>query len=197
MGWLAFGAALDLDLWDLHFYIGASEWLWWSPDLLAQRLGRAEHGEVLSPPEIGDHLLAYIEDEADEQINRAIAAAKLRADTELLRKLRKIPSPPEPEHLGSTAGLLAEHLRANLANFERKRVAILNASCALRRALANGDLAAFGRVGDAPGLNDRLPSKPRDRVPRAVFDAPVTGACQGVFLWALSVDAAYDKETSA
>ena len=80
MGWLAFGAALDLYLWDLYFYVGASEWLWWPPDLLAQRLERAEHGEVLSPRTIGHNLLACIEGEADKQINRAIAAAKLRAN---------------------------------------------------------------------------------------------------------------------
>ena len=115
----------------------------------------------------------------------------------MLGKLRKIPSPPEPDHLGSTAGLLADHLRANLADFERKRVAILDASRALRRALAKGDLAAFGRVGDAPEPTDRLPSTPRDRVPRALFDAPVTVACQGVFPWALACDAAYDRKASA
>ncbi len=34
-------------------------------------------------------------------------------------------------------------------------------------------------------------------MPRAVFDAPVTVACQGVFPWALSLDAAYDKRISA
>ena len=151
LGWLAFGAALDLYLWDLYFYVGASEWLRWSPELLAQRLERAANGEVLASSEIGDHLLTYVQGEADEQIDRAIEAAERRADAKLLRKLRKIPYPPEPEQLGATAGLLAEHSRANLADCERKRAAILEASHTLRRALARGALAASGRAGDAPG----------------------------------------------
>ncbi len=196
LGWLAFGAALDLYLWDLYFYVGASEWLRWSPELLAQRLERAANGEVLASSEIGDHLLTYVQGEADEQIDRAIEAAERRADGTMLRELRKIPYPPALEQLGATAGLLAEHIRANLADFERKRAAILEASHTLRRALARGALAAFGRAGDAPG-STRQPAVPRNRVPRAVFDAPVTVACQGVFPWALSFNAAHDREASA
>ena len=40
LGWIAFGDARNLYLWDLYFYVGASGWLWWSPELLAQRLER-------------------------------------------------------------------------------------------------------------------------------------------------------------
>ena len=196
LGWLAFGDARDLYLWDLYFYVGASGWLWWSPELLAQRLERAEHGEVLSPLEIGDHLLNYIEGEADEQIGRAIGAAERQADGRMLRMLRKIPSPPGPEHLGATAGLLAEHIRANLADCERKRAAILEASHTLRRALARGALAAFGRDEGEPG-SARRPARSRKRVPRRLFQTPVTVACEGVFPWECSVDRAPPEKAGA
>ncbi len=194
LGWLAFGAALDLYLWDLYFYVGASEWLWWSPELLAQRLERAGNGEVLASSEIGDHLLTYVQGEADEQIDRAIEAAERRADGTMLRELRKIPYPPALEQLGATAGLLAEHIRANLADCERKRAAILEASHTLRRALARGALAAFGR--DAAG-SARRPARSRKRVPRRLSQTPVTVACEGVFPWECSVDRAPPEKAGA
>ena len=80
MGWIAFGKALPVTFWDFYFYVGASEWLWWDPGLLARRLDEAARGEVLRPPHIGDDLLNHIQGEADEQVGLATEAAERRGD---------------------------------------------------------------------------------------------------------------------
>ena len=196
LGWIAFGNALDLDWWDLYFFVGASKWRRWPPASLARRLEQAERGEVLTPSEIGDRLLGFIEAEADEQINRAIHIAELCGDVEVSRQLRRIPSPPAPEHLGATAGLLAAHIEANLLDFERKHAAILDAAYALRRALARGDLAVLGGAGDGPVLASS-PAPPQKPVPRAVFQAPVTLTCDGVLPWECAADCGARKRPRA
>jgi hypothetical protein len=188
LGWIAFGKALPVTFWDFYFYVGASEWLGWDPGLLARRLEEAARGEVLRPSQIGDDLLNHIQGEADEQVGLAAEAAERGGDAKLLKKLGRISSPPGPEHLGPAAGLLAAHIRANLPAFRRKRAAILDASRALRRALARGDIAAYGRPAGESAPADRPPARPRVRVPRTVLVAPVTVACQGVFPWVRSVD---------
>ncbi len=197
LGWIAFGKALPVEFWDFYFYLGASEWLRWPPELLARRLERAERGEVLGAPGIGEHLLNHLQGEADEHVGLAIEAAERRADAERVRQLMEIPSPPEPEHLGPTAGVSAGQIRASLVDCERQHAAILHASDTLRRVLAAGDLAAFGRAGDATNPPERLAAKPRDRVPCTIFRAPVTVACEGVFPWLRPVDSVHRKGASA
>ena len=91
---------------------------------------------------------------------------------------------------------MAEHIRANLADCERKRAAILEASHTLRRTLARGDLAAFGRDEGEPG-STRPPARSRKRVPRRVFQTPVTIACECVFPWECSVDRAPPEKAGA
>jgi hypothetical protein len=197
LAWLAFGSA-ETDL-DAACYFGASIWYAAEPDHIAEWLTDIEDGGEF-PIDI-----RYIEFTSLERqvIDRAAKTASfLAAMAEVSQKRAEekaraaalgnpklavsIPTPKlTSDHYKEAAAQLLEELEACLPDAASQHSALWNASETLRRAVANGEIRAFGWRGHGPDLSDQHNPLPlRERIPDDLFAAPVTITQHGLLSFA-------------
>jgi hypothetical protein len=197
IAWLAFGSAED-DL-DAAYYFGASIWHAAEPDDIAEWLAEIEDGGEF-PVDIRCIEFTLLErrviDRAAQtasfltamaEVSQKRAEEKARAAALGNPKLAvSIPSPElTADHYKEAATQLLEELEACQSVAATQHAALWNASETLRRAVANGEIRAFGWRGHGPDFSDQTKPLPlRERIPDDLFAAPVTITQHGLLSFA-------------
>jgi hypothetical protein len=184
IAWLAFSSA-ETD-WDAKFYFGASIWYAADPERVLEWLHEVEeHGDLLDDFQPSDfqRLHRHVRDAAAQTASYQAAKAGLAGAK--VNGLKPTPLAISDDHIREAARTLRLAIESKKADAQRAHVAIWEGSEKFCRALARGDLTAYGWPGRGPdfsGNNAQHP--PRETIPRDVFSRPVTVTQDGVFAFA-------------
>jgi len=198
LAWLAFGSA-ETDL-DTAYYFGASIWHAANPDHIVEWLAEIkETGEFAYDPaypellELEGGVMSRAARTASYQT--ALAEAKKKNAEEKAKaeaagdpKIAARISLPgvKTVYVREAASELLEELETDLPEATSKQSALWNASETLRRAIAKGDIKAFGWRGHGPDFSDQHKPIPlRERIPDDLFAAPITITGRGLLSFAL------------
>lgn len=195
--WLAFGSA-ETDV-DTAHYFGASIWHAAEPDRIVEWLADIEDAGAF-PRDDWPKEFALLEQRVTNRaaqtasFQAAMAEAKQKraeekARAEALGNPKPTPSTPWPKlteaHLKKAATQLLERLEACLSDAASKHAALWAASETLRRAIANGEVRAYGWRGHGPDFSDQHKPLPlRERIPADLCAAPVTITQHGLLSFA-------------
>ena len=197
LAWLAFGSA-ETDL-DAAYYFGASIWHAAEPDRIVEWLADIEDAGAF-PRDDWPKEFASLEQRVTNRaaqtasFQAAMAEAKQKraeekAAAEAPGNPKRTPSTAWPKlteaHLKEAATQLLEELEACLSDAASKHSALWAASETLRRAIANGEVRAFGWRGHGPDFSDQHKPLPlRERIPDDLCAAPVTITQHGLLSFA-------------
>jgi hypothetical protein len=197
IAWLAFGSAED-DL-DAAYYFGASIWYAAEPDRIADWLAEIEDAGAFQH-DIWPQAFSLLERRVTNRAAQTASFQAAMAGTKHKRAAEKaraaalgnpklavsIPTPKlTSDHYKEAATQLLEELEACLPDAASQHSALWNASEMLRRAVANGEIRAFGWRGHGPDFSDQHNPLPlRERIPDDLFAAPVTLTQHGLLSFA-------------
>ena len=183
LAWLAFGSA-ETDL-DAAYYFGASIWHAAEPDRIVEWLSEIKDSGDLPGGNWSEDFVYIHQFFIDKVIEIASPEALGNAKADGIIKMPEV----NEAHFKQGATELLEELQAHLPIAKSQHTSFWNASETLRRAIANGEVRAFGHLGDVFDYDDQDEPLPlRERIPDALFAAPVTVTQRGLLSFARGDD---------